>query len=181
MSPYLMTSASPARNSRHGEGFERFGVSEDGSGLMKGANQILAAGMVDAGLAADRRVDLREQRGGHLHERHAALVAGRGKSGHVANNAAAERNDCAVAAEAVRHQHIDDARDGSQRLVRLAIRQDGFDDATATEGLGQRVHIKGRDGGIADNQHVAAGKVGANEIRLTQQALADQNRVAALA
>ena len=49
--------------------------------------------MVDAGLPANGRVDLREQRRGHLHERHAALVDRRGEARDVANDAAAQRDE----------------------------------------------------------------------------------------
>ena len=57
MSPYLMTSASPARNSRR-QRPQRLGIGEHRARLMKRADEVLAAGMVDAGLAADGRVHL---------------------------------------------------------------------------------------------------------------------------
>jgi 3-dehydroquinate synthetase len=41
--------------------------------------------MIDSGLASDGGVDLRQQRGWYLHEIDAALVAGRGEPGHVAD------------------------------------------------------------------------------------------------
>ena len=47
--------------------------------------------MVDRGLAAQRRIDLRDHRGRNLHQRHAAHVGRRSKAGQIANHAAAER------------------------------------------------------------------------------------------
>ncbi len=60
--------------------------------LMKGADQVLAVPRIDAGLAADRGVDLRQQRRRHLHEIDAAAHARRGEAGEIADDAAAERN-----------------------------------------------------------------------------------------
>jgi len=42
--------------------------------LVKGAEHVLALDMVDGGLAADRGVHLRKERGRHLQQGHAALV-----------------------------------------------------------------------------------------------------------
>ena len=47
-------------------------------------------GPLDRGLAAERGVDLRQQRGGNLDDRNAAHENGGEKTGHVADNAAAE-------------------------------------------------------------------------------------------
>ena len=65
--------------------------------LVEGADHVLAERVVDRGLAADRGVDLREQRGRHLDERHAALVDGGGEPRQVADHAAAQRDDQRVA------------------------------------------------------------------------------------
>ena len=62
-------------------------------GLVERADQVLAERMVDADLAADGAVDLREQRRRHVDERDAAQVGGRGESGHVADDAAADGDD----------------------------------------------------------------------------------------
>ena len=60
---------------------------------MEGADEVLAVARVDAGLAADRGIDLREERGRHLHEAHAAAHDGGGEAREVADHAAAERDD----------------------------------------------------------------------------------------
>ena len=89
ISPYLMTSARPARSSRVGQRAQRVGIRDHRARLMKGADQILAARMIDPGLAAHRGIHLRQQRGGHLHVIDAPLVAGGREAGHVADDPAA--------------------------------------------------------------------------------------------
>ena len=59
---------------------------------MERTDHVLAERVVDPGLAADRRVDLSEQRRRDLDERHSALVDRRGKSRQVADDSAAERD-----------------------------------------------------------------------------------------
>ena len=76
-----------------GQRRERVGVREHHARLVEGADHVLAERMVDRGLAADRGVDLREQRRRDLDERHAALIDGRGEAGEVADDAAAQRDD----------------------------------------------------------------------------------------
>jgi hypothetical protein len=83
---------------------ERVRVGEHELRLVERADHVLAARMVDRGLAAHRRVDLREQRRRHLDERHAALVGRGGEAGEVADHAAAERHDRGVPVAAVREQ-----------------------------------------------------------------------------
>ena len=95
MTPYLITSARPARNSRRGRVFKRVDVDHDQARLVEGADEVLAGRMVDAGLAADAGVDLRQQRGRHLHERHAAHEGRGGEAGQVADDAAAEGDHAA--------------------------------------------------------------------------------------
>src|SRR5262249_37141403 len=51
---------------------EQRGIGDHQDRLMEGAGEILAVARVDAGLAADRGVDLRQQGGGHLHDMQAA-------------------------------------------------------------------------------------------------------------
>ena len=64
---------------------------------MVGAGVVLALGQVDAGLAAVGGVDLGDQRGRHLDDRHAALVEVGAEAGEVADDAAAERDDVVLA------------------------------------------------------------------------------------
>ena len=64
---------------------------------MEGADQILAVGGIDRGLAADRGIHVREQRGRDLHIVDAAPHHRRGKTGEIADDAAAERDHEIVA------------------------------------------------------------------------------------
>src|SRR6185503_1226104 len=50
-----------------GQGVEQRRIGDDQNGLVEGADQVLAQRGIDAGLAADRGIDLREQRRRHLH------------------------------------------------------------------------------------------------------------------
>ena len=51
-----------------GQGAEEGGVGEDGERLVKAADEVFAGGEIDAGLAANRGVDLSEEGGGDLDE-----------------------------------------------------------------------------------------------------------------
>ena len=75
---------------------------------MERADQVLAVRRIDAGLAADRGIDLRQQRGRHLHEIDAAPHDRRGKAGEIADHAAAERDHEIVALDARRDQRLAD-------------------------------------------------------------------------
>ena len=61
--------------------------------LVERADEVLAERVVDADLAADRAVDLREQGRRHMRERDATEVGGSGEAGHVADDAAAEGDE----------------------------------------------------------------------------------------
>ena len=64
---------------------------------MEGADQVLAVRRIDAGLAADRGIDLGEERGRDLDEVDAAAQDRGGKAGEVADDAAAEGDDAIAA------------------------------------------------------------------------------------
>ena len=68
-------------------------IDDDRERLVEGADQVLAERVVDADLAADRAVDLRQQRRRHLDDRDAAQVGRRGEAGDVADDAAADGDD----------------------------------------------------------------------------------------
>ena len=174
-----MTSASPARSSRAGSVAQGARIAHHQARLVKGADQVLAARMVDAGLAADCRVHLRQQRGRHLHERDAALVAGRRKPGEIADHSAAEREQGAVAGEAVGDQHVDDARGAGERLVRFAVGENDFDDAAGTQAGAQYRQVQRRHGGVADDEHILRRQVLAEQVGAAEQPRIDEDRVAA--
>jgi hypothetical protein len=106
-----------------GQRGEGGGIRDHRIGLVEGAHHVLAERMVDRGLAAHRRVHLREERGGHLQVRDAALVGGRREAGDVADHAAAERDQdrpavaCASSSAAKMRSSV------CQALVGLAVGQ----------------------------------------------------------
>jgi hypothetical protein len=137
-----------------GKGGQRAGIRHDRDRLVEGADQILAAGVVDPGLAAHGRVHLGEQSRRHLHEGHTPLVSGRCKSGHVTHDTAAQGHDGAIPSEPVGYQHIENARDVGEGLVRLTIGNDGRHDPAGLEAGLEHTEIERRNDGIADDQKI---------------------------
>ena len=170
---------------------ERRGVRDHRLRLVEGTDEVLAARMVHAGLAADRRVDLREQRGRHLHEADAALVAGGGEARHVADHPAAQGDDEIVAREAVGDQRVDDARDGVERLVALAVGQHDLEERRGirtARGRPSRLQARRmeRSHDVVGDHRDLAGTARTAEQRteqrgVAQQAVADEDRVGAVA
>ena len=60
---------------------------------MEAADEVLAVPRIDAGLAANGEIDLRQQRRRDLHQAHAAFQDAGGESRQVADDAAAQRDD----------------------------------------------------------------------------------------
>ena len=110
ISAYFATSPSPARYSRGGSVASVLDVGEHPERLVERADQVLALGEVDRGLAADGGVDLGEQRGRGLHDRDAAVVHGGGEAGGVADHAATERDDRVVAQQPPRGERASTGR-----------------------------------------------------------------------
>ena len=82
----------PPAHSRGGQRLEQLGVAEHGRRLPERADVVLG-GDVDRGLAADRRVDLADQRRGHGEPRQAAPERRRGEPADVGDGAAADADD----------------------------------------------------------------------------------------
>ena len=93
---------------------------------MKGADQVLALRRVDSGLAADRGIHLRQQRGRHLHEIEAAADDRGGKTGEVADHAAAERDHEIVALDLGLDQFLADKFDAFVTLRGLSFVDDNI-------------------------------------------------------
>ena len=68
-------------------------IAEHEARLMKGADQILPGLQVHAHFAANGAVHLGEERGRHLHERHAPQISRGDKPRQIAHHAAAERDN----------------------------------------------------------------------------------------
>ena len=96
------------------------GVGEHRRRQVVGAGVVLALGQVDAGLAAVGGVDLGDQRGRHLDDRHAALVEVGAEAGQVADDAAAEGDDVVLAGHPGPGQLAQDPLGLGHRLRRLA-------------------------------------------------------------
>ena len=79
---------------------QRVGVHHHQLRLPDRADVVLALGQVHAGLAADRRVDHRQERRGHVEQTDAALVGGRDEAHQVAHHAAAEGHHGVAAPQA---------------------------------------------------------------------------------
>ena len=60
---------------------------------MERSNQVLAKGMIDAGLATNRAIHLRQQGRRHVDDPDAAQVGGGGEPDEVADDTAAHGND----------------------------------------------------------------------------------------
>jgi hypothetical protein len=91
--------------------------------LVKRPDHVLAHWMIDACLATDRRIHLREQRRRNLDKRHASHVAGGGESCHVTHHPAAKRVHDRLAIAAVLQQRIEDQVERFPILVRLSVRE----------------------------------------------------------
>ena len=150
--------------------------------LVEGAYHVLAQRVVDAGLATDRRIDLRQQRGGQLHKRHAAHETGRGKAGHVADHPATERKQHRLTVASLAQQGVKNQVQGLPGLVLLAIGQHHLLNlpVLSLQRAAQALQVERGHRRIGDDQGLAGlWQVGVG-LRLTNQAAANQNRVTAL-
>ena len=91
---------------------------------MKRTNHVLSERMIDGSLAADGRVDLREQRRRHLYVVDAALIAGSSEARHVTDDSTAQGDHRGVAVEPGVDERVHDRGETRERLVLLAVRQD---------------------------------------------------------
>src|SRR5205085_3028520 len=100
---------------------QSLGVNQHGSGLVERADEVLARARVDAGLAADRRVYLREQRRRHLHESYPAQVDRGGEAREVSDDSAAERDDGVAPLQTRLRQKFERALHRPKSLEALAV------------------------------------------------------------
>ncbi len=122
--------------------------------------------MIDAGFATDGRIDLRQQSRRHLNKRHAALIAGSGETAHIADYTAAEGYQRNTPLAAFLQQYIENSIDGLQGFIRFAVGQhDAFNVKTFESSFGF-IQIQRRNNVIADDHHLFAFDVGADEIGL---------------
>ena len=172
-----------SRQLTRGQGLQRARVSHDQPGLMEGPHHVLAARVVDAGLAAHRGIDLRQQAGGHLHEVDAALEAGGGKAGQVAHHATAQRHDQALAVQPGFQHAVMDGVELLPALAGLAGRHHDAHHLVCHRGQ-QRLDLRAVDRvdvAVGDDGHRAAARQCLEGGILVQQAVANLDVVAAFA
>ena len=165
-----------------GQGAQYLQVAHHQLRLVEGAYHVFAQRVVDAGLATDRRIDLRQQRGGQLHKRHAAHETGRGKAGHVADHPATERKQHCLTVASLAQQGVKNQVQGLPGLVLLAIGQHHFLNlpVLALQRAAQTLQVEWGHRRIGDDQGLAGlWQVGVG-LRLSNQAAANQDRVTAL-
>ena len=102
-----------------GQSCQSADVGQHRTGLLERADEILALGQIDAGLAADGGVDHRQQACGAKDEVDAAQIGRGDKPGHIAGHPSAQADDRSVAAHPGRQQAIVECTNGIQRLVLL--------------------------------------------------------------
>ena len=137
--------------------------------------------MIDGRLATHRRVDLREQRGGNLDERHAAQVGCRGEAGEISDNTTAQRDQRGLALATMRYQRV---KNGPQRLPVLVLFA-GRDhhpyhfNAGIVQGTGKRIKIKRRHHRIGDDGCAMLRQMPGNQVFIGEQVGTDENGIAA--
>ena len=150
---------------------------------MEGADQVLALAGIDRGLAADRGIDLRQQRGRHLHKVEAAPDDGGGKSGEIADHSAAQRDHEVGALDTGFDQSLAQALEHGKALGALARRyrrRGGGDAGLGERGLGG-CEVVARDGLVGDDGHLGTRAQRSDPPPERQQlAAADMDLIAAL-
>ena len=142
-----------------GEGLQPLRVDHDRSRGVEGTDQVLAERVIDAHLAPDGAIDLREQGGGYLYERHAPQERGRGKADEVADDAAAKGEDRRGAIGLCSNERFVDAGHGLQGLEPFTIRDE--DRLSLRQGVGHRPAVQLPDERTRDHEHACprAGRV----------------------
>ena len=165
-----------------GQAVERRGVDEDQGGLVEAADQILAGLRIDRGLAADRRIDLRQQSGGHLDEVAAAFQDRGGKADQIADHAAAQRDDMVAAFDFQREQRVEQLFQMAPALGLFARWQDDrFDRDVGGAQAGVEAGQLGLGHiGVGDDDQAPLARIGGEDgAGAVERALFDQDIIAA--
>ncbi len=102
------------------QGPQGLGVDPDADRLVERADDVLGAGMIDADLAADRAVDLRQQGRRNHDQGEPAGECGGDEAGEVADHAAAQGDDQRMAIGLASHQLVVQPGGLVERLAALA-------------------------------------------------------------
>jgi len=163
-----------------GEGAEEEGVDDDGARLREGADEVLAAGVVDAGFAADGSVGHGEEGGGRVEEGDAAEDGGCGEPGEVGDDAAAEGDDEVRPLNPVVDEEVVDGGEGLEVFV-LFTRRDGEARGRVPGGFERGPGAggeEGADGGVGDDEGSAVeGEVAADGAEGAEGSFADEDGV----
>src|SRR6266404_1797483 len=159
---------------------QRLDVGEHEARLREGAEQVLAGDVVDPGLAADRRIHLREERRRHLHARDAAQIRRRREAGEIADDAAAERDHGAAALDAGVDELVVDEREPREVLVLLAVGDldGGRLERSVAQGRQRPIEIQISDRRVRHHRHsCSTPRLGELRPELAQTSGADVDRI----
>ena len=161
-----------------GQRVEGVEVRDHATRLVEGADQILAAGVVDRGLAAYGGVHQREQGRRNLDVGDAALVGGRGEAGNISHHPSAERDDRGAAVVTPGDQPVDDVGERREGLERLAVRKrhDVCPNVFRQARQGA-VQVVGADHVVGHDESLVPGQEAVEQVRLAEQATADPDRI----
>ena len=98
------------------KGREGLGVAEHGVGLPERTDEVLALGEVDPGLAADGRVDLGQQRGGHVQVGRTPVIGRSSEPADVGDDATPDGDDDIGARQSGPGEEASELLHGGQRL-----------------------------------------------------------------
>ena len=103
---------------------------------MKGTDQVFTQGMIDAGLAAHRGIDLGQQGCRQLNESDPAQKAGGSEAGQVTHHAAAQGDKDTAPLVTILQGPLPDLLYAGQLLLILAVGQNDFrDPAPLSQGI----------------------------------------------
>ena len=161
-----------------GQGAQHVRVGEDRERLVERADQVLAERMVDADLAADGTVDLREQRSRHVRQGDAPQVGRRRETHHVADHAAADGDDGDAALGRHADQGVVDPGDGLGVLGALAVGDEDAFPAAERPRHGRAVRFPDRR--TRDDDALAAGsRLGQQRVEPPEETAAHVHRIGA--
>ena len=163
---------------------QRLDVGDHEPRLMEGADQVLPQRVVDGGLAADRRIDLRQERRRHLDDGHATQQRRSREAREIADHAAPQRHDDGAPIEAGLEEAIVDDGKPREILVLFAVRQ-RHDDRLEVR-IAQRPHERfapQRLDALAGHDRAPTAEPRARQARTdeVEQVAADEHRICALA
>ncbi|MDO8547644.1 MAG: hypothetical protein Q7R68_09835 [Nitrospirales bacterium] len=122
-------------------------------GLIERPNQILAQWMVDAGLASNAGIDLRNKGRRHLHKRDAAQIDGGCEAGEIADYPAPQCEEHGFAFVPTTDKLIEDGGHPSQRLGSLTVGEayDARPEACGLEAARQPGTIEAMNHSVGDD------------------------------